>query len=251
MSDEIEVYASLESPLYGGLLQVLETVCRAIEADAAAARVYGCPELSLDTCVQNGRLGIDPRQEAVLADWPHQNGNLFHRLAENRPPYGVIRPRDLFDEQSYADANLFQPLEAVRPITDCLCQCLDLQGDSWALLCYLRSAPHLPFVEDQIALLRRLHPTIQRLIRASLRHQLNNTNNSTEPGQGLTLPRRLSRLSKTERQILGYLRTSMTEKQIADELVRSHHTIHVHVKNIYRKFGISSRRQLMEIFMER
>ncbi|MCC6681295.1 MAG: hypothetical protein IT445_10390 [Phycisphaeraceae bacterium] len=250
MPDEIEVYASLESPLYGGLLQVLETVSRAIEADAAAGRVYQCAELSMDTCVLLSRLGVDPRKEAALSDWPNQPGNLFDRLAKDRQPNGVSRPRDLFSEQDFADAGLFRPIETVHPITDCLCQCMELQGKSWALLCYLRAAPHLPFAEDQIALLRRLHPTVERTIRQSLRRQLH-PNGSPETIQGLPLPRRLARLSKTERQILGYLRTAMTEKQIADELSRSHHTIHVHVKNIYRKFGISSRRELMEIFMER
>ena len=33
----------------------------------------------------------------------------------------------------------------------------------------------------------------------------------------------------------------LTDRQIADELVLSHHTVHRHVANIYAKLGCSSR----------
>jgi DNA-binding CsgD family transcriptional regulator len=56
-----------------------------------------------------------------------------------------------------------------------------------------------------------------------------------------------ARLSRTERRILPYLGSGVTERQIAEVVARSPHTIHVHVKSIYRKLGIGSRRQLLDL----
>lgn len=58
----------------------------------------------------------------------------------------------------------------------------------------------------------------------------------------------LAKLSRTERHVLDHLRDHHTEKQIGERMNRSPHTIHVHVKNIYRKFAVCSRRELMQLF---
>jgi DNA-binding NarL/FixJ family response regulator len=39
------------------------------------------------------------------------------------------------------------------------------------------------------------------------------------------------------------------EKQIAHELARSPHTVHTHVKSIYRNLGVSSRGELLSLFV--
>lgn len=52
-------------------------------------------------------------------------------------------------------------------------------------------------------------------------------------------------LSPTEHRIYELLRKPLTEVEIAHKLSRSRHTVHVHVKNIYRKLGVNSRRQLL------
>jgi len=54
-------------------------------------------------------------------------------------------------------------------------------------------------------------------------------------------------LSPTEQRVYTLLLRRMTEQQVADELERSPNTIHVHVRNIYRKMGIRSRRELFDI----
>jgi len=51
-------------------------------------------------------------------------------------------------------------------------------------------------------------------------------------------------LSKTERRVYDLLMKRMTERQVAEHLERSPNTIHVHVRNIYRKIGVRSRLQL-------
>ena len=57
----------------------------------------------------------------------------------------------------------------------------------------------------------------------------------------------LARLSKTELLVLDHLRLWETERMIAEALERSPHTVHVHIKSIYRKLMVTSRRQLLEV----
>jgi len=55
-------------------------------------------------------------------------------------------------------------------------------------------------------------------------------------------------LTRTERYILQCLMSSMTEYRIAKHIQRSPHTVHTHVKNIYRKLDIHSRREIRDVF---
>jgi LuxR family maltose regulon positive regulatory protein len=52
---------------------------------------------------------------------------------------------------------------------------------------------------------------------------------------------RLSRITRREREVLGLLAQGLTNRQIAERLVVSEHTVHRHVTNILRKLGLSSR----------
>jgi DNA-binding NarL/FixJ family response regulator len=42
-----------------------------------------------------------------------------------------------------------------------------------------------------------------------------------------------------------------TEQQLADRLRRSPHTVHTHVKRLYRRFNVSSRSELLARFIRR
>ena len=48
-------------------------------------------------------------------------------------------------------------------------------------------------------------------------------------------------LSERELTVLRYLRSDLSEREIANELYLSYNTVHSHVKAIYRKLGVSSR----------
>lgn len=54
-------------------------------------------------------------------------------------------------------------------------------------------------------------------------------------------------LSKTEKMVARLLLRGMTEREAAEEIGRSHNTVHVHTRNIYRKLGVSSRKMLYQI----
>lgn len=56
-----------------------------------------------------------------------------------------------------------------------------------------------------------------------------------------------SRLTPRERELLGFLRTSMTADEIATALHLSVATVKTHLQSIYRKLGVSSRREAVRI----
>lgn len=58
-------------------------------------------------------------------------------------------------------------------------------------------------------------------------------------------------LTETERAVLQRLLTGQAEKAVAWQLDQSPNTTHVHVKSIYRKFGIRNRAMLMALWLGR
>ncbi len=56
-------------------------------------------------------------------------------------------------------------------------------------------------------------------------------------------------LSPRERRTLRCLLTGCTEAHAARQLGLGLHTVHEHVRRIYRKFGVRSRPQLMAKFL--
>jgi LuxR family maltose regulon positive regulatory protein len=53
-------------------------------------------------------------------------------------------------------------------------------------------------------------------------------------------------LTEREREILRFLGSGLTEREIARELFVSFNTVHTHVKSLYRKLGVSSRAEAIE-----
>ena len=65
-----------------------------------------------------------------------------------------------------------------------------------------------------------------------------------QPAAGIPLSPRL-------RQTLQCLLSGDSEKQIAAKLEVSRHTVHVYVKGLYRRFGASSRAELLSKWVRR
>ncbi|MBC5584688.1 LuxR family transcriptional regulator [Eggerthella sp. NSJ-70] len=55
-------------------------------------------------------------------------------------------------------------------------------------------------------------------------------------------------LSVREREVLEHLRQGRAPKTIAKVLFVSENTVRFHIRNIYQKFGVHSRTDLMELF---
>ncbi|MFK7789123.1 MAG: helix-turn-helix transcriptional regulator [Phycisphaeraceae bacterium] len=49
-----------------------------------------------------------------------------------------------------------------------------------------------------------------------------------------------------ESRVCALLMQRLTEQRVADHLERSPNTVHVHVRNIYRKLGVRTRKELYE-----
>jgi DNA-binding NarL/FixJ family response regulator len=70
----------------------------------------------------------------------------------------------------------------------------------------------------------------------------------TRSQNGFALPAG-TRLTPRMAQTLERLLAGDSEKQIAGRLGRSPHTIHVYVKELYKRFGVSSRGELFSRFL--
>lgn len=56
-------------------------------------------------------------------------------------------------------------------------------------------------------------------------------------------------LAARDEQVLSALKAGLTERQVADALGLSPHTVHSHVKAVYRRVGVKSRAQLLSLWM--
>lgn len=68
---------------------------------------------------------------------------------------------------------------------------------------------------------------------------------SIQPGSASSIES--ARLSNREQEVLGHLRQGRAPKTIAKLLVVSENTVRFHIKNIYQKFHVHSRAELMEL----
>jgi len=60
------------------------------------------------------------------------------------------------------------------------------------------------------------------------------------------LPRALgNELSNRMKETLQHLLSGDSEKEVAAKLNLSQHTVHIHVKNLYKRLGVCSRGELM------
>jgi LuxR family transcriptional regulator, maltose regulon positive regulatory protein len=65
-------------------------------------------------------------------------------------------------------------------------------------------------------------------------------------GDSAAVPVSMDELSARELDVLQLLQTALSEAEIGQELFISYHTVHSHVRTIYRKLGTSSRAQTVE-----
>ena len=116
---------------------------------------------------------------------------------------------------------------------------------------YLRAGDSERFSDDEIDRLRRLLPAVKHVLVQAIDDE---AGLGTARVQASVQTPRMSHaeliawLSRTERQVLTYLRSDATERQVAQSINRSPHTVYVHVKNIYRKLGVNSRKALNALF---
>ncbi|MEX0886519.1 MAG: helix-turn-helix transcriptional regulator [Phycisphaeraceae bacterium] len=250
MFDDRWIEERLESPLYASLVQVVELMSTSVQADLAGGRLTGLPPDEPNAYVSTAGLAADAATRMSLQQWPIMRGSIFdalHRRARPDEP-GVFRPREMLDEPAHSGSPLFQCVRQLCRVIDSVGMRRDLTHRVGVLLIVFRCDRSLPFRRGHVDRLERLQPIIDASLARGYRLRSERDGPSL-PGPGVlptTLEEMLARLSATEREVLRYLREERTEASVAACMHRSRHTVHVHVKSIYRKLSVNSRSELIE-----
>jgi DNA-binding NarL/FixJ family response regulator len=254
MSDDVVQYVNIDSALFGAMAHVAAVIAPVTAADAVVLRVTGAPEGVPALFLQVDRVARSPLDRALFERWALDDNALLGQLDRRRwDGDGSIRPREHFPEHSAEQHRMFALLKPLATVSDAFCMMFKLSEAAAAIVVLMRVAPSDYFQEQTLQEAERLRPGLTRLLRAGLHQDSNRGLTSPSPSgrprpNAIDLADMLGRLSKTERHVLDLLRSLLTERSIAEQMQRSPHTIHVHVKNIYRKLNISSRRQLLDYF---
>jgi DNA-binding CsgD family transcriptional regulator len=271
MIDEARIHARLESDLLAALTLAAEEMGQWTHAGLVAACVYDGPPQAPTCYVSASRLGLRAAEEASLRHWPEDSDGLFAHLRDHAERDRVFRVREMMDELTYARQRFFRRIEAYTPVRDAACLTASLaegngnnerNGDSshdskaWFALVLLRCGNQSPFPDATLTALGRFRPAIARVVARGLQREAQPRGFELQRHSGQLVHRPvstaelLSKLSRTELNVLNFLRSEMTERRIAGEISRSPHTVHVHVKNIYRKLGVTSRKDLAALFTQ-
>ncbi|MEQ9454954.1 MAG: helix-turn-helix transcriptional regulator [Phycisphaeraceae bacterium] len=229
------------------LTHALENLRQQLEADIAVSARFNQGPNSPSHAYHVG-LSPDIARSLDLANWPQDPGSALEYLAGPAPTNKALRPIEIVGASAVARSALFRRLEHVRPVGDALALSLELDTTARQAFVFLRWFNRSRFSQnDERGLSDTIDILRQRLTLASN----DSIQPPTGPVSGAVLNQHLQpatvsdRLSTTEQKILKYLKQALTEKQIAEEINRSPHTVHVHVKSIYLKLGVSSRRELL------
>ncbi len=254
MPDEVSIFAKLGSWLYGSLIHTTGVLGRAFEADVTAVRIFEASNLTQHTAfVDAARLGLTHQQDAALQSWPVQAGSLFDQLQGVGRLDGVFRALDKLKLSAIEQEALFAGLGGGVQVRDCLVLAFPIAEPVWCAIVLIRVGQSPLFTTQHLQGLEQVKPAVTHLIRSGCQRQgMMNALVAKQDDEGspprLTSEQLISRLTRMECQVLHYLRLGCTERQLSMEIHRSQHTVHVHVKNIYRKLNVSSRKQLMELF---
>jgi DNA-binding CsgD family transcriptional regulator len=143
--------------------------------------------------------------------------------------YGAPAP----DDPQVCDGPLPTGLvhDATQPLEDRMAPDFGLRDSMWlgastssgtvVQLYYDRR--HQYFNEDDIAVLTMVEPAFRRLIR------------------GGAQPKSSDVLSRSERKVLCLVASGASNREVAEELVVSVHTVRKHLENAYRKLGVTNR----------
>jgi DNA-binding NarL/FixJ family response regulator len=229
-----------------------------MDAQVVAARCFDDLTHPNPSIVNASQLKLPKGADVALQDWPLQEESVFGLVQRKQLTDHVFRPREIMDEMTFARQRLYHPIEPFTKVVDAICITTTMNTGLWAMIAFLRCGQNPYFTDEHFHAAERYQPAVRNALIHNHRNPVRSTDSLA--GKTVAMPANtanhnqfspsdlLSKLTRTERRVLEMLRSNATEKNIADNMHRSPHTIHVHVKNIYRKLGIGSRKQLQEIF---
>lgn len=222
-------------------MHVTGTTLSLAGADAAAVRVYrtaGAP--GDDVCA----LSPGEADAAGLARWAMDPAGVFGQLQRLRPEELTCRVSERWGD----GLGRWGPLEGGRGVTDAVAMTWGVREPTWCAAVWVRRGGRVRFEDEVLAKLTALRPTLAWVVLTGLQ-RATHVGLPAVAAEPVTRPRgaeALDRLSETERRVLDLLMEGLTEREAAERIGRSPHTVHVHVKNVYRKLDVTSRRQLRQ-----
>lgn len=255
----------LASPLCAAVVHVTEVLSSVARAPVAAARLYRAPadlrglanhtRLSPPVLWNDARSVLPVQWQTVLrtwSRWPELPGGLFAELAYRPIAYGVHSSnggdavvREAFARETQRARAGGAPLPAAMVVA-----VLPVDEECWAAVGMLRGMGERSEVNATMKL-KVLLTSAAAALQRGYEFEMHQAWHGSLFGamSHAELRARLDDLSRTEEAVLRELLDGKpTEKEVAQRLHRSHHTIHVHVKNIYRKLGVSSRKELRKTY---
>lgn len=185
---------------------------------------------------EDGPLGAIEQAQQVFDECVPINQIMLRGVLERiRTPVTIIASGA--GPQEWFDSVLVGRFLGQMGYVDCIMSMWAATEDrAMCLLCHRRAADP-PFGENDVALvslmLRAAAPIVDReLFRAAP-------------------PIQSDELSQREREILLMLLAGESEKEIAARLHRSVHTVHTFVGQLHRRFNVSSRGELMALFVDK
>ena len=235
----------------GPLIHTAVIAGYAIEADALCARLPGKPtDPDIHGVYRLGTPGTcEPLHE--LTPWLQGPNSPFSDRFSIADGVARLIPPSLDGRAAMSEC--FQPFTEFGGVADAVSLRFHINDATPCTILYLRSNNRAQFSGNNLWMLKHLMPAISKDVSEARRHWLKQQlwqNNArlgpiTQPTH--CIEETLNRLSKTERLILERLKLWETEREVALAVGRSPHTVHVHVKSIYRKLMVTNRRQLLAL----
>jgi DNA-binding CsgD family transcriptional regulator len=166
----------------------------------------------------------DPRQDPIFANLGKVRGRVVTRCRQE-----LVADRAWYRSVSFND---YRRVVGVDHCIYTLCRLRD--ENAYGLIGLHRAVGDPPFVVREARLLQLFHEELGRLI-----------------GTDLECDSEATRLSPRLRQTLDCLLNGDSEKQVATRLGLSVPTVHQYVTALYRRFGVSSRGELLARFISR
>ena len=249
MLDLARVRRDLESPVYGSMAHAVDTLMRVIRADGAVALVRDKNSQIQGSYVGSHGLDLTPEQLHLLRKWTTDpRSTLWHQADHpTEDDIHLLAPDNPADAKSSREIAQAMIAAGIRINAPSLRMALPSQPP--CVILFLRRHDQPPFVPADTDRLRRFTTLASRAIQQGHRRELRRLGRSpaTHNPVATLIPAEdlLGRLSATELRVLQRLQLYETERQAAVALGRSPNTIHVHVKSIYRKMMVTSRKQLL------
>jgi DNA-binding CsgD family transcriptional regulator len=155
------------------------------------------------------------------------------RLREGSERHITRRRIDMFDDDIWLSSELQKRYFEPAGFGEFLSSVYPLGDKFFSSICFVRGLGQPPFTGREVCIVHLITEEIDWLHRQGI-----------DVPAGLQIPE----LSTRQRQVLLRVMAGDSEKQIARLLSLSPHTVHDHMKQIYLRFGVNSRTELLAMF---